>query len=137
MAEMWKPVPSKPGVLASSMGRILLPPRHTPMANGGYRLYEPKPVVGVLRKALKNAAHTYYGIWTSEFGNLKCHQLVCEAFHGAKPFDAAVVIHRDECGTNNVPDNLRWGTQKENLNSPKFLAYCSSRGSRRGLARAA
>ena len=39
-AEIWKPVPSEPGVLASSLGRILLPPIHIPMPRGGYRTTE-------------------------------------------------------------------------------------------------
>lgn len=55
------------------------------------------------------------------------HQLVCEAFHGPKPFPRAVVIHADENALNNAPENLRWGTQKENLNAPGFKEYCRQR----------
>lgn len=55
---------------------------------------------------------------------MKMHQLVCEAFHGPKPFPKAVVIHIDENGLNNRPENLKWGTQKENLNAPGFIAWC-------------
>jgi hypothetical protein len=58
---------------------------------------------------------------------MKVHRLVCEAFHGPQPQDKPVVIHIDEDATNNRQENLRWGTQKENLNSPKFIAYCKSR----------
>ncbi len=53
----------------------------------------------------------------------KIAQLVCEAFHGPKPFPKAVTIHLDEDPSNNVPDNLKWGTQKENLNMPKFKKW--------------
>lgn len=56
----------------------------------------------------------------------KAHQLVCEAFHGPKPSPEAVVIHLDENALNNRPENLKWGTQKENLNMPKFKAWQSS-----------
>lgn len=56
----------------------------------------------------------------------KVHQLVCEAFHGPKPFPEAVVIHLDENAHNNRPGNLKWGTQKENLNMPKFKAWLRS-----------
>jgi len=49
----------------------------------------------------------------------KVHQLVCEAFHGPKPFEKAVVIHIDEDAHNNRPENLMWGTQKENLTTYK------------------
>ena len=58
---------------------------------------------------------------------MKVHRIVCEAFHGLAPFKKAVVIHIDENSTNNRPENLRWGTQKENLNMPKFIEYCKSR----------
>lgn len=127
MAEVWKPVPSLPGVMASDEGRILLPPRHVPLPNGGIRLCLPKPTLGTIQRASKGAKHVYRGYWTRDLGNIKVHQAVCEAFHGPKPFDSAVVIHKDEDGLNNRPSNLRWGTQKENLNSPKFLEYCRSR----------
>lgn len=127
MAEIWKPVPSLPGVLASSQGRILLPPRHAPLPNGGFRLYEPVPTAGVVTKSSKDASHSYRGLSTREFGNIKVHQAVCEAFHGVRPFPAAVVIHGDENSHNNVPGNLAWGTQKQNLNAPGFIAYCRTR----------
>lgn len=57
----------------------------------------------------------------------KVARLVCEAFHGPPPFELAVVMHRDDDPANNRPDNLKWATQKENLNAPQFLAYCHSR----------
>lgn len=36
-------------------------------------------------------------------------------------------MHHDEDARNNCPSNLRWGTQRENLNYPGFLSYCQSR----------
>jgi hypothetical protein len=90
-------------------------------------MYTTEPVLGVKRAAKKGAAHVYLGLWTRRFGNMKVHQLVCEAFHGPKPFDRAVVIHRDEDALNNKPCNLKWGTQKENLNAPGFLRTISAR----------
>ena len=130
--EVWKPVPSEPGMLASSWGRVLLPPRHAPMRNGGFRLYTPGPTYGSETRASKNATHVYRGIMVKSVGDgkprpRKVHQLICEAFHGIKPFASAVVIHLDECSLNNRPENLRWGTQKENLNMPGFLKYCRGR----------
>lgn len=123
MSEQWKPVPSLPGVMASDEGRILLPPRHAPMKHGGFRLYTPKPVKGVVTRAKKGASHTYRGVYAKFFGNIKVHQAVCEAFHGPKPFPEAVVIHLDENAHNNRPENLKWATQKENLNMPKIKAF--------------
>jgi HNH endonuclease len=57
----------------------------------------------------------------------KIARLVAEAFHGPPPFDGAVVMHLDENAANNRSANLKWGTQKENLNAPGFLAYCRDR----------
>lgn len=59
--------------------------------------------------------------------NYKISRLVCIAFNGPPPFDGAYVLHDDECETNNRADNLVWGTQKQNLNYPGFIAYCKSR----------
>ena len=59
--------------------------------------------------------------------NYKVHRLVCEAFNGPPPFDKAIVMHLNDDATNNRPENLAWGTHKENLNTPSFIAYCKSR----------
>jgi hypothetical protein len=127
MAEVWKPVPSLSGVMASSEGRLLLPPRYAPVNNGGYRSYLPKPIKGTVTSAARGAAHKYRNVFNKHFGNIKVHQAVCEAFHGPKPFPHSVVIHLDENALNNRPENLKWGTQKENLNMPKFKEYARSR----------
>lgn len=127
MIEQWKPVPSKTGILASSWGRIKLPDSVAKTPSGGIRKYEPKPTYGIKARASKTARHEYMGIQNKKFGNMKIHRLVCEAFHGLAPFEKAVVIHIDENSTNNRPENLKWGTQKENLNMPKFIEYCKSR----------
>lgn len=127
MNEHWKPVPSKPGLMASSLGRVKLPDGVAPLPNGGIRKYEPKPTYGVKTKASKTARHEYMGLYNKRYGNMKIHRVVCEAFHGPSPFERAVVIHIDEDALNNKPENLKWGTQKENLNMPKFIEYCKSR----------
>ena len=127
MIEHWKSVPSKLGVIASSFGRIKLPDSVAKMPSGVIREYNPKPTYGVKTKASKTARHEYMAIANKKFGNMKVHRLVCEAFHGPAPFAGAVVIHINEDATNNRPENLRWGTQKENLNMPKFIAYCKTR----------
>jgi hypothetical protein len=127
MEEIWKPVPSKPGVMASSWGRILLPKREAIMPNGAKRTYEPKPTYGCKTKASRTARHTYMSVYNKFFGNMKIHRLVCEAFHGDSPSPNSVVIHIDEDATNNRPENIKWGSQKENLNMPKFIEYCKAR----------
>ena len=130
--EIWKPVPSEPGVLVSSWGRVVLMPRYAPLPNGGYRAYMPRPTYGYVAKSSRHAKHEYMLVTIKSAGrpgqsSRKAHRLVCEAFHGPPPFEKAVVIHLDEDAKNNRPENLRWGTQKENLNAPGFIEYCRSR----------
>ena len=127
MDEIWKPVPSKEGVMASSLGRILLPKRTAKMPNGIERQYEPKPTYGTKCRASKTARHEYMNIYNKFYGNMKVHRLVCEAFHGEAPDGKNIVLHLNEDATDNRAENLRWGTQKENLNMPKFIEYCKSR----------
>jgi hypothetical protein len=124
--EIWKPVPSLDGVQASSHGRILLPPRVARMPNGGERVYPTAPTIGSLKSATKGAKYVYRGIFNRRLGNLKVHRLVCEAFHGPCPAGMET-LHRDEDALNNRPENLCWGTRKENLNAPGFKEYCCSR----------
>jgi hypothetical protein len=127
MSEVWKEVPSRPGVQVSSEGRVLLPSKTVPMPNGGVRLYSTQPIFGSIARASKTARHKYRKVQCADYGNMKVHRLICEAFHGPAPFPKAVVIHLDEDALNNRADNLRWGTQKENLNMPNYIAYCRSR----------
>jgi hypothetical protein len=42
------------------------------------------------------------------------HRLVCMAFHGTPPKPSTQVRHLDGDPNNNVPSNLKWGTQEEN-----------------------
>lgn len=121
IGEVWRVVPSLPGILASSEGRIMTTPHVATMPNGGNRQYGGEP---------------HFGVWNKQDGRFivivggktyKVHRLVCEAFNGAQPFSDAVVMHMDENAANNRPSNLRWGTQAENLNAPGFISYCRGR----------
>jgi len=124
--EEWRSVPSLPEIKVSSLGRVLMPVSVAKMPNGGMRVYKTNPRHGTKTKSRATAQHEYYSIQSRKFGNLKVHRLVCEAFHGPPPFPGAVVIHKNENALNNEVNNLRWGTQKENLNAPGFIAYCKS-----------
>lgn len=119
--EIWKMVPSISRVMASSRGRYMLTPELKPMPNGqAFREYGGIPSFGQWdgkRFICRIAGKTY-----------KVARLVCEAFHGECPFAPGnYCLHVDENSKNNTPSNLKWGTQKENLNAPGFLNYCSSR----------
>lgn len=121
MSEEWRVVPSLPFYLASSDGRIMVVPFLGEMPRGGTRQYGGLPQFGIWDKETARFVTALRG------KNYKVHRLVCEAFHGAPPFEGAVVMHIDENSANNRPDNLKWGTQKENLNGEAFIDYCKAR----------
>lgn len=125
--EEWRPVPSKPGLLASSWGRILLPRVQVPGFNGSVRWTNPQPRWGLIKKPRKSSNYLYLGVQTTQYGNLKVHQCVCEAWHGPRPFTGALVLHEDENGLNNIPHNLKWGTHTENMNYPGYKAALSAK----------
>jgi len=121
-----KPIKNIPGAFARSDGMIKLPETKAKMPNGGERTYKTKWIFGVKRKSSRTARHKYYGI-LFQGKNYKIHRLICEAFHGPAPHGKAVVLHLNENALDNRPENLRWGTQKENLNMPGFIEYCRAR----------
>lgn len=118
--EYWRICHRVPDYLVSSEGRIMCIPRQTKMPYGGT-----KWVGGLIcTGSVAPDGRVQVGIRGKTH---RLHQLVCETFHGPKPFPGAVVMHLNDDQTDNRAANLKWGTQKENLNSPKFLAYCRSR----------
>ncbi|KAB7765365.1 hypothetical protein CEK68_11725 [Xanthomonas sp. LMG 12461] len=118
--EIWRVVPSVPELLASSEGRIMVIPYRKPLARGsGCRPYGGTP----MRGAWDGVRYIYQ----FRGRNYKVARLVCEAFKGLPTEERNVCMHLDENARNNRPDNLEWGTQKENLNAPGFLRYCRSR----------
>ncbi len=89
------------------------------MPNGGTRHYASSPRTGEWdgeRYLFCCRGQTY-----------KVARLVCEAFNGLPPTEHGVCMHLDENARNNVPGNLEWGTQKQNLNAPGFVEYCRGR----------
>lgn len=115
--EIWRQVPSAPGILASSEGRVMVEPYWASMPHGGRRAYGGQPHFGVFNKTDGRFTITYKG------KTYKVARLVCEAFNGPAPSDKPVCMHLDENAANNRASNLGWGTQKENLNAPAVKAY--------------
>lgn len=117
IGEIWKLVPSAPWFLVSSEGRIMVKPHSVPMPHGGLRQYGGQPHFGVWNKQDARFITVHKG------KTYKVARLVCEAFHGPAPFEDSVCMYKDENSANNRPDNLEWGTQKENLNAPRFREF--------------
>lgn len=120
--EVWRSIPSLPEYLASSHGRIMRVPFIGEMPYGGSKSYGGEPTTGVL----KDGRYRFF----YKGKNYKVHRLICEAFSGPPPFVGAVCMHMDENSENNRPDNLKWGSQKENLSAPGFRAYLRRRSSK-------
>jgi hypothetical protein len=116
--EIWRLIPSLAGVLASSHGRLMVAPYVAPIPRGGVRQYG-----GEVTSGQWDGARFIY---LHKGKTYKVHRLVCEAFNGPPPAES-VCMHLDEDASNNRPENLAWGTQKQNLNAPGFLAYCRAR----------
>lgn len=113
--------PILPEYEASSKGRIRRVEHEVAMPNGGVRV---------------NGGKAWFGTWAEDRERFifmfkgktyKVARVVCAAFHGPPPFEDAVAMHMDENSRNNKPGNLEWGTQKQNLNAPGFIAYCKTR----------
>lgn len=92
MDEVWKPIARLPGYQVSNLGRFIGPD-------------------GKERK-LQSHGSGYLNLVIT----LPAHRLVCEAFHGESPFPGAQALHGpDHTKTNISADNLRWGTNQENV----------------------
>ena len=119
--EVWRTVPSLPQYKASSLGRIMRIPYEGKLPHGGKRRYGGQPWKGTWAKDHRRYLFRFHG------KTYKVSRIVCEAFHGPPPFAGAVAMHIDENAENNKSSNLKWGTQKKNLNAPGFLEYCRQR----------
>lgn len=120
--EIWKQHPIHDFLSLSTLGRVMVNPYEVKMPRGGVRTYGGKPHYG----NSDGHGRLHFQSRQRKFRK-KVHILVCETFHGLKPFEEAVVMHLDDDSENNRPDNLKWGTQKENLNTESFITYCKSK----------
>ncbi len=114
--EEWRPVPTLQHIEASSLGRIrYVGPKRQKIGAG--HVYPQRSNENGYKVAdvpcLDSGGRTTYR-------TMKAHRLVAMAFHGPEPLSnrRMVVGHLDDDRTNNRPDNLRWMTQRDNLNAP-------------------
>lgn len=115
MTEVWKEIPGYSGYLASSLGKIKNK-KTGHISKGGdagrylkvsvYRDGEDKPHLEHL------------------------HRIICLAFHG-KPKKGQVVLHIDNNKTNVKSSNLKWGSQKTNVQSAYDEGLYENKGKNR------
>lgn len=100
MTEEWRVAPSAPEFDVSSLGRVRRRGRILKGGKWSTGYIYVQTTVGATAACGKRA--------------LGVHVLVCQAFHGPRPFPSAIPLHRDGSRDNNAAENLRWGTHKEN-----------------------
>ncbi len=100
-----RPIPCYPGYFAGTDGRIYSNKRKY---RGNYYL---------LFLELRRGSH-YLIVTLCHQGKparRRVHGLVLRAFHGQKPFPAAMCRHINGIPLDNRPGNLMWGTARENI----------------------
>lgn len=124
MAEEWRPVPGYEGLYdVSDQGRI----RRNPAA----RRQGARPG-RILRLSANSATapHQWVALYRDGAGvKVYVHRAVAAAF--LPPSDAPVVRHLDDDPTNNVPSNLAWGTQADNVHD--MVRAGRARGGKSGV----
>ena len=94
--EIWKDVSFEGIALrASSLGRVEL--------RGGTKTFG------------SNSADGYKMIAIAKGKTRRVHRIVCTAFHGPPATPCLVVNHKDFNRSNNIPSNLEWTTESENV----------------------
>ena len=116
MEEIWKAIPGyETHYEASSCGRVRSKERVVFDIKDGQkrrRVFKPR----ILSPNI-SAKHGRPSVMLSVQGETKrilIARLVCLAFHGLPPEGKTNVLHHNDEGMDNVPENLRWGTLKEN-----------------------
>ena len=117
--EAWIAIPGYAGYEASSLGRVRSIDRvvhHA--ASHKAAAYSMVRRGRVLRPAVHKGPRNHSGHLQLMLGrcrNIDVHVAVALAFHGARPFKDAEVLHLNHNPADNTPGNLRWGTRSENL----------------------
>lgn len=94
-SEIWKPVPGYSWLYASSRGRI----------------YDSE------RGCVRSQTMSHYGYWTvyDKKNMARVHRMVYSAFHPDEDITGLVIRHMDHTRDNNKIENLRSGTQSDNI----------------------
>lgn len=128
--ETWRPIPFTDRYEASSYGRIRSVDR---IQQVGLRFcrYRSRLISRLPGNAL---GHLKVRLGLPEGAqNLWAHRVIAAAFLGPAP-DGAMVLHRDGNPANNRPENLRYGTQTDNMEDRRRHSR-GNEGSRHPMAK--
>jgi hypothetical protein len=97
------PVPSLPSYFVTKTGEV-------------FRLRNDRFMSGLFKLSCRRVGRYLAFTTTKKMGakTKKLHRVMCEAFHGPPPGPEWCALHRDDDRNNNTPENLYWGTAKEN-----------------------
>lgn len=109
MREIWKDVPSFEGYYqASNLGRIRTVDRIGPTCYGATRKLKGRVV------AVNGGKRGYLRVSSHKYGVMFAHRLVAMAWV-PNPHGLPVINHIDGNKSNNIPSNLEWCTQPDNV----------------------
>ena len=111
--EIWKPVVGYEGFYeVSNQGRVRTVARKTVRSNG-----RPTTINSKIRKlSVNHKGYLKLGLIKDNVNVTRTvHTLVLEAFGGPKPNPHYVTRHLNGNPTDNRPENLAWGTPRENM----------------------
>ena len=116
-AEIWKPVKGYEGLYeVSNLARVRSLDGWrdwvTRCGNPGKRFYRGR----ILRPQMKNSGYLFIMLHNHDTYRITTiHRLVAEHFI-PNPHNLPMVNHKDECKTNNIPENLEWCDNRYNVN---------------------
>jgi hypothetical protein len=130
--EVWRWIPTWEGrYMVSNLGNIISTPTE---GKNGVMLQPRKQNLGYLQVRLKDTPNNRDEWWY-------VHRLVATAFLPKSKVipNASVVMHKDDNPLNNCVDNLRWGTQKMNMEGVDWTKRRNpvrcAKGKREGLVK--
>jgi len=111
MNEEWLPVLGWEGLYeVSSLGRVRSLPREVASGKSSRAVRG-----GKVLKSANTGGYRHVALHNVDrVKNSRVHVLVAEAFLGPRP-EGMNACHTDGDSTNNVPENLYWGTQLQNI----------------------